>query len=261
MARGGWSRRVSTGSATLRGYGRSGDVRQFEHKVKQAGTVTGHLRRHPRGRWAVIAGMVSAVVVIVACGNGDDGDDRNDVVGATPTVAAEGSPTPAPPEVDGQTYTFHEKGYAVDAPEGWRFEPNYLFDPAGSQYPQDALFHEDVIDDVQPNMAIGCLIERPGQETSEEFREARRALAEQTGTGEVTERELMVSGLPAYALDYRQELRDRDGEEVLAEIDKTDVVLVSGGCRWILTFTAPSGYRGEYQSAFDALVDSFRLLE
>jgi hypothetical protein len=236
-------------------------VRVMEQEEEQVATVEAHARPGARGRWTVLAGLLLTLALITACGNGDDRENGEERPDPTPTVDAAAVPTPVTPEVDGRTYTFRAKGYAVDVPEGWRFEPNYILDRAGAQFAQDVMFHEDVIDSVQPNVIIECLRPREDELSSEDLRDRRLAVAELAGDGEVAQGEVEVGGEQAYVIRFEQSLRDRDDDDVIARIDRTEVLLVHGECRWMIAFVTPGGHRDAYEAAFDEVLASFRFVD
>jgi hypothetical protein len=208
-------------------------------------------------RFLVILFAAVLAVGATACDNGDETADETPTPEVTP--AAEATPFPTP-EIDGVTLTFADKGYSVEAPEGFLIEANHLFNPAGARYATDAFIYPDAIDGVQPSISITCQNLRE-DDSSERYRESWGQLASQIAAGgEVDERELTVDGEPAYALAYTQELRERTGEEVVGQIEKTDVIFMASECRWLLAYSAPPGSADEFAPAFEYVLDTFRLL-
>jgi hypothetical protein len=164
--------------------------------------------------------------------------------------------------VDGSTYTFGAKGYAIDAPGGWTAQPNHLFDPAGNRFPTDVFFAPDnqIVQGIQPNIGVACLKPQPAQATTAAFRDYWVQYLGQVIQSQVAPTAITVAGKPAYRFDYTQPLPEQTGANEAKAVHKVDVLLVEGGCRWMVTLTAPSGGPDAATTAFDNAVASMKFL-
>jgi hypothetical protein len=217
------------------------------------------------GRWLIAITVFAAAASLVACSS-------NSKTSGTPTAAGTGTaqattspgastrPTPFPtPAVQGSTYTFAVKGYAIDAPAGWTAQPNHLFDPAGSRFPADVFFAPDseTVNGIQPNISVACLKPQTSQGTTDAFRDYWEQYLGQIVHSQVPPQATTVGGQPAYRFDYTQPLPEQTGANEAKAVHKVDVLLVQGGCRWMVTLTAPSGDTSA-TGAFDTSVSSMK---
>ena len=204
------------------------------------------------GPWLVI--MVLAVgAPLVSCSSGSGAPTPLPVDSSTP---AAGAPTVIPaPDVEGSTYRFAAKGYAIDPPNGWTLQANTVFDRVNGQFPSDAFFAPEVVDKVQPSLSITCQKARPDQATSEQFRDARQSLIKQIANADVVPRQVTVDGVSAFAFDYTQQIVTQG-----STVDATDVVFVANGCRWLVSLAAPGGQRAKYAPLFDQALGTMKLL-
>lgn len=206
--------------------------------------------------WASVLGVVVLLgAVFASCGDGND-NTANDPT-ATSVPPATDFPTPT---VEDGTYRFDDKGYAVEEPEGWTASPNYVFEPAGSRFPSDAFLFPEVDQEIQPSIVVTCLRPRDDQPTLEAFSEAWRGLLTNLEVENLSVDDISVASSPAQEISYTQALRRQTGEDVFSRVEKTDVIFMSDGCRWLITMTTSEGTHANHRDALESLVESFELL-
>jgi hypothetical protein len=161
-------------------------------------------------------------------------------VAVSPTVRP--GPTPFPtPELTGGVYTFPLKGYSIRPPGGWQARPNAVFDPVGNTFASDAFFSPDTIDGVQPNITVQCMKPRSDQASTQAFRDGWRQYVHQIVNEDVTPTEETLAGRQAYRFSYTQPLPENANTNEAKAVQKLDVLLVEGSCRWMFSLTAPTG--------------------
>lgn len=214
----------------------------------------------------VLAALLAAAALAVAgCGGDSGGSGGSPASGATAETAL---PSPVPvqttpfptPVVAGQAYRFTAKGYAVQAPDGWNASPNHFFDALNARFPTDAFFFPETTNGVQTNITVACLKPRDDQATTDQFRDGWSAFLGQLTGASPTARATTLGGQPAFAFDYSQKLTEQTGSQTATNVDKTDVVAVQGGCRWLVTYLAPQGSADQYRAVFDGFMASFQFL-
>ncbi len=210
----------------------------------------------------------AAAASLAGCG-GSKNTNGTPTVAVTGTAKASGSVTPsagatpfATPAVQGATYTFAAKGYAIDPPSGWTAQPNHLFDPSGNRFPTDVFFAPDsqIVQGIQPNIDVACLKPLPAQGTTDAFRDYWVQYLAQVIRSQITPTAVAIDGKPAYRFDYTQPLPEQTGANEAKSVHKVDVLLVEGGCRWMLTLTAPTGGTDSPTTAFANTVASMKFL-
>jgi hypothetical protein len=205
----------------------------------------------------------TCVVVIVLLGSAMAACSSNSRGHAEPSGTSTSAPSPevsrvavaATPVVSGNTYTFSEKGYSIGVPEGWTMTPNYFNDPASGRFPVDAIFPkaEAPAGEASTVVTIECLKPVSGQATTADFRDARAALLQQLGKNVAPPRPVRVGVDDGFAIDYTQEIATAGAPLVL---DKTDVVVLTDGCRWVVTLSAPAGQRESRSEGFASMLRS-----
>lgn len=217
--------------------------------------------------------VIACALVAAACGDGEPGENEDAEATASveatasteATPAQESSPDPdAPPTiaqpaptVEGNRYTFPDKGYSVEKPAGWGARPNNLFVVSSELFPSDSFIAPDseVVDNIRPSVSISCLIPGENERTSADAATAWGAFVNQLARQEVPSTRTAVSGVDAFAFNYAQQ--QHASAPIFA--DRTDVVFVSGGCRWLITLLTPEGRRESYIERFEKLLESFKV--
>ncbi|MDE3096922.1 MAG: hypothetical protein KGK07_13120, partial [Chloroflexota bacterium] len=168
-------------------------------------------------------------------------------------------PTPYPtPQVNGRTYTFGQKGYSIDVPAGWLVKPDEVFDTANARFPTDAFFSPATVGGIQPNISVVCLKPRPDQATTAAFRDGWGQYLSQIVHQPVTPSALTVAGKPAYEFAYTQPLPEQTAPGQANAVAKIDVLLVEGGCRWMVTLAAPVDQAAQFRTFFDQALASLK---
>ena len=200
------------------------------------------------GRFCIAMFLVAVSVSLVACGGG--GEEA-----ATPTVPEQtaspvtGTPTDAF-TITGNTFESEARGYRVSFPAGWTPRPDFLPAPGIAV---DAFFAPDVIDEIQPNIAVTCeelREERSVQAYFDAKMDRVRKVAQvepETGSRE-------VGGMEALTAHYRRENAQPPHE-------KTEVFLMTEGCGWNISLTVPQGRGAEYEGTFEDFLDSFSFVQ
>ena len=212
-------------------------------------------------RAAVVARLLLPVAIVgfgvaySACG-GSSGASTTPVTQSTPSSAPT-TPTAGPPyDVNGSTYRFSAKGYSVDIPDGWTARPNYLNDVSGGQFPVDALLFDPASSEAAPSITIECLKADSAQSTTEAFRDARAAFLKQISKSVAAPRPIAIGNQSGYAIDSVQEIPQGGGTTL--SLDKTDAVVVVGGCRWLIGLSVPTDYPTSQTVAFETMLHSMR---
>lgn len=209
-----------------------------------------------RARGVVAALALAAAVAVAASACNSSGGSL-----ATPTVASSATAAASPAaatstatpsfQVTGSTYRFAAKGYAVDVPQGWTMKPDYFDDVAGGTFPTDVLFPNDATGAVTTSVSIECLKPNAAQATTAAFRDAQAAFLAQIGKSVSAPRPVRIGNQAGYAIDYVQ-----DVSAGTIQVEKTDAVVLAGGCRWVISLSAPAGQRASRAAAFDAILRS-----
>ncbi len=211
-------------------------------------------------------GALAAAALVVACGGSKSAPGAS----ATATATGQASPqaqasapmgraTPYPtPQVNGRTYTFAQKGYAIDVPAGWLVHQNEVFDTANARFPTDAFFSPATSGGIQPSISIVCLKPRTDQATTDAFRDAWKQYVSLVSKQDVAPLAVTVDGKPAYEFNYTQPLPEQTAPGQAKAVAKSDVVLVAGGCRWMVTLTAPVDANAPFRAAFDQALASLK---
>jgi hypothetical protein len=190
-------------------------------------------------RAAIAAGAV-AVLLLAACSDDDDGGD------ASPTPPAPNVTPQAPAIIDGQSFISTAAGYAVEFPEGWSPDDNFLYTP---DTVTDVFFAPVEGEGAQGNVQIRCDFD-DGALAAQEFIDARIAVAEEFAQGDVTQEAATVANEQAVRLTYRQQANP----EVV--LQKVDIVMFASGCGW--TITLAQGEEQDYAAEFEQMLSTFR---
>ena len=214
-------------------------------------------------RASIALSALATVALAVACSGSKSGPGATATPSAgtpqTTATAAVRRPTPYPtPQVNGRTYTFGQKGYSIDAPAGWLAKPDEVFDTANARFPTDAFFSPATVGGIQPNISVVCLKPRPDQATTAAFRDGWEQYVSQIVQHPVTSRAVTVDGKPAYEFAYRQPLPEQTAPGQAQAVEKIDVVLVEGGCRWMVTLAAPVDQAAQFRTFFDQALASLK---
>lgn len=185
---------------------------------------------------------------LVACGGGGDDEEA-----ATPDSTA---PSASPGATPGEGFTITDSlfesedlGYRVQFPEGWTPRPDFV--PVAT-FSTDVFFAPDIIDDIQPNIAVVCDQLQEGT-TLDEYFDAKMEVARQVVgvEPEVGTREL--AGEEARTSRYTR-------EEAEPPLEKAEVFFLTERCGWVISLTAPPGRAAEYEDLFEEFLDSFTLV-
>jgi len=196
------------------------------------------------GRFYLAVLLMALSVSLAACGGGEER-------AATPTVPEQtASPVTGTPAdaftITGNTFESEARGYKVSFPAGWTPRPNFVPTPGIAV---DAFFAPDVIDEVQPNIAVTCEELQEERSLKEYFDtkvdRVRKVAAVEPETGS---RE--VGGQEALTAHYQRENAQPPHE-------KTEVFLVTESCGWNIALTVPLGRGAEYEDTFEEFLDSF----
>lgn len=186
---------------------------------------------------------------LVACGGGG-GDEEAATPGATAPPTSPAAATPGEGfTISDSLFESEDLGYRVQFPEGWTPRPDFV--PAAT-FSTDAFFAPDVIEEVQPNIAVTC-DQLPEGTTLEEYFEVKMEIVRQNVgvEPEVGTREL--AGEEARTSRYRR-------EEVEPPLEKAEAFFLTERCGWNISLTAPLGRADEYEDVFEEFLDSFSLL-
>jgi hypothetical protein len=205
-----------------------------------------------RGQVLTFAWCAILLIGPAACGGSTD---RSATTTSAATPAPQPTTTPSFTVNDG-VYTFTGKGYSVRAPDGWQAHPDVSFDVSGARFPSDAFFAPDLIGGIQPSISISCLKPLADQTTTEEFRDGWSAFLKQLLQVDVTPSATTAGSNPAFIFAYVQ--NQANGE--VTNADRTDIVFLSGQCRWMITLLAPAGQRDKYLPVLDGVRTSFATL-
>jgi hypothetical protein len=182
-----------------------------------------------------------ALPLLAACSDDDSGSDGPTVTPAAPDVTPE-----APAIIDGQVFISVASGYAVEFPETWAPDDNFLFTP---QTVTDVFFAPAEGEGAQGNIQVRCDRD-DGSLTAQEFIDARVQVAEGFALGEVQQDEVTMGGEPAIRLQYEQ------APSPTITVQKTDIIFFSHGCGWTVTLTQATDQ--DYSAEFAALLSTFR---
>jgi hypothetical protein len=203
-------------------------------------------------RGAAALALATLIALAAACGSGD-GDSGNAT--ATPRVQVY-------PTVVGNVVVFTEKGYRMEIPDGWTFEPNLVSTPSGSP---DSVIAPNSVDGVQANVVITCEPTGPGGTTVDEYFDIKAERAQRLGATQLAELDPMtVDGEEARVLGYQRTLDEANqqgtptGRQVT--IARRDVLFIHEGCAWQIAYTAAPGTVEEFAPQFQAFVTSFKFV-
>lgn len=185
--------------------------------------------------------------ILGACG------DEESAAPSEPTLSPVFAPTAGPrPTIEGSSYTFPARGYAVAFPEGWTPSPDAI--TFGSMKTDIFTAPDDGSGAGTTAIVIQCseLEPLPSQsEWSTTRADTYRAL------GAVDLRDaghVPVSGADATIYEYT----------VVTEkgtVKKTDLVFIGGRCAWVVSLGVPeSADTVSARSVFEAFYRSFRLI-
>jgi hypothetical protein len=200
-------------------------------------------------RYWLLAVLAFLCLGLAACGGG--GGDRG---AATPGATAE-LPSPAagtPTEgftITGNLFESQTSGYQVRFPEAWTPEPNFV---SASDLSMDAFLAPDVVDGVQPNIAVICE-QVPEGTVLKDYFDAKTAIEKQVTQVEPEVGSRQVSGQEALTSRYKR-------ENIEAPLEKAEVFFISERCGWNISLTVPLSKASDYQDLFDEFLNSFRLL-
>jgi hypothetical protein len=183
-----------------------------------------------------------ALPLLAACSDDEGGGS------ATPTAAAPGVTPEDPAIIDGQVFISVASGYAVEYPEGWSPDDNFLFTP---QTVSDVFFApvEGDGEGAQGNIQVRC-DRADGSLTAEDFIEARAAVASGFALGDVQRTPITIADVQGERIEYQQ------APTPDITVAKTDLVFFGHGCGWTVTLT--QGLDQDYRPQFDAMVATFR---
>jgi hypothetical protein len=197
-----------------------------------------------RARWFLVMALTgAAMVALVACGGGGSKDG-----GSSPVP---GSPTPHPqPTIDGSTFNFPARGYAVTIPPGWHANPNSLL--AGPQQ-VDTFFSDDTVEGVQSNIAITCEA-NPANVSTQQFFQNKLTTLGTLGARDVQQLgSTTVGGVEAQEVAYNLARGD-------VKIAKVDVMLVTPACAWTIASASAPSLVNQNGTIFQEFLKSFKLV-
>ena len=202
--------------------------------------------------WLPILWLV-ILCLAVACGDGgkEPATSTSPPPGTPqPTAVLQGTPRPTPIIVDGRLES-PAMGYSVHIPEGWNAFPSYL---PGPGFSIDAFFAPDLVEGVQPNIAVTCdQIPEGTTLTLKEYSDAKLQVARGVAQVEPDVSSGEVGGQEAVVARYKR-------EKLEPAVEKTDVFFVTPKCGWTIALTVPLGHGSDYQGLFEEFLGSFRLL-
>jgi hypothetical protein len=184
-----------------------------------------------------------AALTAAACG-GNGGAD------ATPTAAGT-APTPLPePTIQGNQYTFPDRGYSVTIPDGWTPDANSV---VSGPLKVDSFFSGEEVDGVQTNIAVSCE-DNPENVSLSQYIDVKLETLRQLDARDLERLgSLEVGGAPAEMVRYRF-VRDE------LTISKVDVMFLGGKCAWTVSLTAAPSAIEKGRATLNEFLSSFQLL-
>ena len=205
---------------------------------------------------AIIVACAALGFAQAGCGGGDGGAEPTPgvtTIGLQTQVSALVTPFPTP-VVNGSTVdSSASKGYTATFPAGWNFYPNRIQTRDASA---DVAFEPLTVGaTAQASIVVNCITVKSDSPEEHVRFEATKIAQIGTNTGtQISQRQ--VSGMEATVVSYRFQSANEANIPVL---DKQDILFTTDTCDWIITTTVPEGRRAEFESQFNAFLDSFRL--
>jgi hypothetical protein len=202
-------------------------------------------------------GMLLLAALVAAC---SDEDKRSLPTPGVTTIGQASvttavTPFPTPRVTSNQVDSTGSKGYSATFPEGWNFYPNRIQTRDASA---DVIFEPlKAGANAQASISITCIVAKQEDSSIHITFEATKVARIGTNSN-IVESQRQVTGTTATVLTYRFE---SPNEANIPPLDKQDVLFSAGNCDWIITTTAPGDQRPQYQSQFDAFLDSFQVVQ
>lgn len=188
-----------------------------------------------------IAVVLDLLLVASACGGGGQAPAPT----PTPTAIPTSTPTPAY-----ETYTDVVNGFSIEYPQGW------------NKYPEEYMEEEILIgygdssrcDGILSNFNVGQEKLLVSMSVQDFWEEVKQQLATLEGYAPISEEEITIYGLPAikhvYIFMYQGE-----------PLKNAQAFLVEGKTAWGIICTSAPNCWSQYESTFDTIINSFKLLD
>lgn len=202
--------------------------------------------------------LLASIAILSACsGSPQKNEPTPGASSAIATVTAPaGTPDTADVTVVAGTYTFPGKGYAITIPDGWQARTNLALDVSSVVFPSDNFFSANSTGDVQPSVTVSCMKPQAAQATTQDFADHWRAFVKQLLQKDVAPAPARLGGKPAAEFDYAQ----NQSAGGTAEANRTDILLATDRCRWMVTELAPANPTTELVTQLHAIASSVRFI-